>query len=156
MKFYVVAVGRLKPGPVLALIDDYASRFRKTGRSLGFTALEFIEIDERMAHDKASQAELILKAIPEGALIWACDERGDTMKSEGFAQDLKAQADQGIGSLAIIIGGADGLDEAVLTAASRKISFGKMVWPHMLLRVMLSEQLYRAASILAGLPYHRA
>ena len=156
MKLAIVAVGRLKSGPELALIKDYQDRFIKTGRQLGFTALEITEVDERKAADKDGQADLLLKAVPNGAVIWACDERGDQPKSEAFAKDLQNLADQGVGTLAIVIGGADGLGPAILQAAQRKIAFGSMVWPHMLVRVMLTEQLYRAASILSGLPYHRA
>jgi len=156
MKLAIVAVGRLKSGPELTLIDDYLDRFRKTGRQLGFTAIDVIEVDERKSNNKEDEAALILKAVPDGAVIWACDERGDQPKSEAFARELKTLADRGTGVLAIVIGGADGLGQPVLEAAQRRIAFGAMVWPHMLVRVMLSEQLYRAASILAGLPYHRA
>ena len=156
MKLAIVAVGRLKSGPELTLIKDYQNRFVKTGRQLGFTALDIIEVDDRKASDKESEAELILKSVPNGAVIWACDERGDQPKSEAFAKDLKKLAEDGAGTLAIVIGGADGLGAPLLNTAQRKIAFGSMVWPHMLVRVMLTEQLYRAASILAGLPYHRA
>jgi 23S rRNA (pseudouridine1915-N3)-methyltransferase len=83
------------------------------------------------------------------------DERGETESSRDFAQRLGAWRDRGVGDLALVIGGADGLDPELRRSAAFMLSFGPMVWPHMLVRVMLAEQLYRAASILAGTPYHR-
>ncbi|MEO0342609.1 MAG: 23S rRNA (pseudouridine(1915)-N(3))-methyltransferase RlmH [Pseudomonadota bacterium] len=156
MKLMILAVGRLRSGPEAAMVADYIARFKKTGRVLGFSDLTLVEIDERKALSKDAQAKLLLAAIPVGSVIWACDENGEQPKSEGFARNIQALADTGTGVLAIVIGGADGLGPAVLDRAQNKISFGRMVWPHMLVRVMLTEQLYRAASILAGLPYHRA
>ncbi|MEO1562216.1 MAG: 23S rRNA (pseudouridine(1915)-N(3))-methyltransferase RlmH [Pseudomonadota bacterium] len=156
MRVTIVAVGRLKSGPERDLISDYSERFRRTGRSLGFTDFRLVEIDERKATTKEAQAKALLEGIPNGSLVWACDERGDQLKSEQFARDLQKQAEAGILDLVFVIGGADGLGPAVLDGAHRKIAFGSMVWPHMLVRVLLTEQLYRAVSILAGLPYHRA
>ncbi|MEM9714977.1 MAG: 23S rRNA (pseudouridine(1915)-N(3))-methyltransferase RlmH [Pseudomonadota bacterium] len=156
MRVSIVAVGRLKSGPELTLINDYADRFRKTGRGLGFTALEIIEVDERKATTKQAQGSALLSAHSASGMIWACDERGKQLSSMEFAKALQALADQGISDLTFMIGGADGLSSAVLDRADRKLSFGPMVWPHILVRVMMTEQLYRAASILAGLPYHRA
>ena len=102
----------------------------------------------------AAEAALIRKALP-GAVFWVMDERGEVMTSPVFADRLGAQRDRGAGDLALVIGGADGIDPELRAEAGMAISFGKMVWPHMLARVMLTEQLYRAASILAGSPYHR-
>jgi 23S rRNA (pseudouridine1915-N3)-methyltransferase len=84
------------------------------------------------------------------------DERGQTLTSPDFAEAIARHRDDGRGDLAIAIGGADGLDPAFRAQADRAISFGSMVWPHMLARVMLAEQLYRATAILLGTPYHRA
>jgi 23S rRNA (pseudouridine1915-N3)-methyltransferase len=98
---------------------------------------------------------LLDRAIPTGALICTLDERGAIMSSPDFADRLAGWRDAGRGDLALVIGGADGLDPALRARADASLSFGKMVWPHMLVRVMLAEQLYRAASILAGSPYHR-
>ena len=156
MKVTLLAVGRLKSGPEFELVTDYAERFRKTGKALGFTEFSILEIDERKATTKQSQGDALLSALPAGAQVWACDERGRQPGSMEFANALQALADQGVGDLAFVIGGADGLSSDLLAKADRKIAFGSMVWPHMLVRVMLTEQLYRAASILAGLPYHRA
>lgn len=101
-----------------------------------------------------AEADLIRARLPDTP-FWVMDERGEVMTSPTFADRLGAQRDRGIGDLALVIGGADGIDPGLRTEADMAISFGQMVWPHMLARVMLSEQLYRAASILAGSPYHR-
>lgn len=98
---------------------------------------------------------MITAALPASAGLLALDERGDDLDSPAFAALLRRMADDGQRDLAFAIGGADGLDAALRDAADRRLSFGRMVWPHMLARVMLAEQLYRAASILAGSPYHR-
>lgn len=102
-----------------------------------------------------AEAVLLRRAIPTGARICALDERGATWSSPEFADKLAAWRDGGTQDLALVIGGADGIDPALRGDAQDLMSFGSMVWPHMLVRVMLSEQLYRAASILAGAPYHR-
>jgi 23S rRNA (pseudouridine1915-N3)-methyltransferase len=98
---------------------------------------------------------LLQKSIPSGALICTMDERGKVMSSPDFAKMLGDWRDQGRQDVAFIIGGADGIDPSLRAQADASLSFGKMVWPHMLVRVMLAEQLYRAASILSGGPYHR-
>jgi len=104
----------------------------------------------------AAEAILLGRAIPDGALVCTMDERGKLMSSPDFAQQLGGWRDQGRQDVAFVIGGADGIDPSLRDRADASLSFGKMVWPHMLVRVMLAEQLYRAASILAGGPYHRA
>lgn len=147
-------MGRLKTGPEKALIDDYLRRFDKVGRGLGLSLGDVVEIEDRKGGGMAAEAELIRNRLP-GAAFWVMDERGEVMTSPQFADRLGTQRDRGLGDLAVVIGGADGIDPALRADAGLAISFGKMVWPHMLARVMLSEQLYRAASILAGSPYHR-
>jgi 23S rRNA (pseudouridine1915-N3)-methyltransferase len=112
-------------------------------------------VDDRKADGMSAEAELLRRAVPEGAVLVVLDERGRMETSPDFAQRLAAWRDQGRGDLALVIGGADGIDPGLRAQADFALSFGKMVWPHMLARVMLSEQLYRAASILAGAPYHR-
>ncbi len=148
-------VGRLKGGPEKALIDDYLRRFDKTGRGLGLTLGQVLEVDDRKGGGKSAEAGLLRRVLP-GAVYWVMDERGEVMTSPAFASRLSDQRDRGAGDLAIVIGGADGIDPELRAEADFALSFGKMVWPHMLARVMLSEQLYRAASILAGAPYHRS
>lgn len=156
MRITICAVGRLKAGPEKTLIDDYLTRFDRTGRALALGPAQIIEIDDRKGGGMSGEAELLRRAVPEGALICTMDERGRTLSSPGFAKRLAGWRDDGSRDLALLIGGADGLDPSLRTEADFSLSFGTMVWPHMLVRVMLSEQLYRASNILAGGPYHRA
>lgn len=151
----IIAVGRLRKGPELELIRDYLERAEKTGRGLGIGPCRVVEVEDRKGGGMAGEAEALRRAIPEGAVIVAMDERGKTLSSPRFAARLGDWRDQGRGDVALLIGGADGLDPALRAQADMALSFGPMVWPHMLARVMLAEQLYRATAILAGTPYHR-
>lgn len=155
MRVHICAVGRLRAGPERALIDDYLTRFDRTGRALGLGPANLIEVEDKKGGGMAAEAALLSKAVPDGALICVLDERGKLQSSPDFAQTLAGWRDQGRGDVAFVIGGADGIDPSLRKSADAALSFGKMVWPHMLARVMLTEQLYRAASILAGAPYHR-
>ncbi len=155
MRVHVCAVGRLKPGPELSLINDYMERFDRTGRAHGLGPHAMHEVDERKASTMAGEAELLQKTIPDGAVRVVLDERGKVISSIDFANMLARWRDDGRGDVAFVIGGADGLEPGFRAGADMALSFGKMVWPHMLARVMLSEQIYRAATILAGTPYHR-
>ncbi|THH36194.1 23S rRNA (pseudouridine(1915)-N(3))-methyltransferase RlmH [Aliishimia ponticola] len=155
MRLHVIAVGRQKAGPEADLVEDYLARFDKTGRALGLGPVALREVEDRKGGGMAAEAELLRKAIPDGARLAILDERGRIETSPDFANRLARWRDDGVRDLALIIGGADGIDPALRADADFALSFGKMVWPHMLVRVMLSEQLYRAASILAGSPYHR-
>ena len=155
MRLHIVAVGRLRKGPERELVDDYVARIGKTGRALGLGPAQVIEVDDRKGGGMAAQAVGLEKAVPSGALTCVMDERGRPMSSPDFASQLGQWRDTGRADVAFVIGGADGLDPAFRNRADFAISFGQMVWPHMLVRVMLAEQLYRAASILAGTPYHR-
>jgi len=154
MRIHICAVGRLRTGPQRTLIDDYLTRFDRLGRNLGFDRAEIIEIDSKTG-SSVVEAKLLSKACPQQALICTLDERGRTMTSPDFAALLANWRDDGQNDVAFIIGGADGLDATLRAQADFSLSFGAMVWPHMLVRVMLAEQLYRAAGILAGTPYHR-
>jgi 23S rRNA (pseudouridine1915-N3)-methyltransferase len=156
MRIHIVAVGRLRAGPERDLIDDYLTRFDRTGRALALGPAQVIEVEDKKGGGMNAEASLLSKAIPSGALVCVMDERGKVMTSPAFAQQIGGWRDQGRQDVAFVIGGADGLDAALRGQADAALSFGKMVWPHMLVRVMLAEQLYRAASILAGSPYHRA
>ncbi|MEM6914141.1 MAG: 23S rRNA (pseudouridine(1915)-N(3))-methyltransferase RlmH [Pseudomonadota bacterium] len=155
MRVHVCAVGRLKAGPERSLVDDYLKRFDRTGRALGLGPSTMHEVDERKSSAVAGEAGLLQKVIPDGAMRVLLDERGKTLSSIEFSDLLARWRDDGRGDVAFVIGGADGLDPDFRATADVAMSFGKMVWPHMLARVMLSEQLYRAATILAGTPYHR-
>ncbi|MGR3452788.1 23S rRNA (pseudouridine(1915)-N(3))-methyltransferase RlmH [Pseudooceanicola sp.] len=155
MRVHICAVGRLRAGPERALINDYLSRFDRTGRALGLGPVELREVEDRKGGGMAAEAALLERAIPDRAVVVALDERGTAMSSPDFAQALARQRDDGAQDLALLIGGADGLAKELRARATLRLSFGRMVWPHMLARVMLAEQLYRAATILAGSPYHR-
>ena len=155
MRVHVCAVGRLRAGPEQVLIDDYLGRFDKTGRALGLGPVCVHEVEDKKGGGMAAEADLLTRAIPAGALIVVLDERGQVMTSPRFADQLGDWRDQGRGDVAFVIGGADGIAPDLRKRADFALSFGAMVWPHMLVRVMLAEQLYRAATILSGGPYHR-
>ena len=155
MRLRILAIGRLRKGPEKDLIEDYISRFNRSGRPLGLGPVELTELEDKKGGGKGAEAALLLKAIGQSAMVIALDERGTLQSSPDFAVHLARIRDAAPSELVFVIGGADGLDPAVLQRAQSRLSCGKMVWPHMLVRVMLTEQLYRAASILAGGPYHR-
>ncbi len=155
MRVHICVVGRLRAGPEKDLIDDYLKRFDRTGRALGLGPAQILEVEDKKNGGMAAEAALLRRAIPDGSLICALDERGLIESSPDFANRLGGWRDQGRGDVAFVIGGADGIAKDLRQDADHAISFGKMVWPHMLVRVMLTEQLYRAASILSGGPYHR-
>lgn len=155
MRIAIVAVGRLRKGPEAALVGDYLDRFARTGRSLGLPPVTLTEIEDRRGGGMAAEAALLARAIPPGAVLVVLDERGEQPTSDDVARRL-AQWRDGARDVCLVIGGADGLDPALRARADWQVSLGRMVWPHLLVRVMLAEQLYRAATILAGSPYHRA
>lgn len=156
MRAHVCAVGRLKSGPESALIDDYRTRFDRTGRAHGLGPLSFHEVEDKKGGGMSAEATLLERACPKGAFLVSLDERGKIISSPQFSDALGKWRDQGQQDVAFIIGGADGIDPALRAKCDYSISLGKMVWPHMLVRVLLCEQLYRAASIQARSPYHRA
>jgi len=156
LRVHICALGRLRPGPELSLINDYQTRFDRTGRALSLGPLTITELDDRKGGGPPAEAALLTRACPQGAVTVAMDERGKTLSSTQLARALENWRDDGCQDLAFMIGGADGLTPELARGADMRLSFGPMVWPHMLARVMLTEQLYRAASILAGAPYHRA
>lgn len=156
MRLHLCAVGRLRAGPERALVDDYAVRLNRTGRALGLGPLVEHEVEDRRGGGMVAEAELLARAVPDGAALAVLDERGRVLSSPEFAAQLAQWRDAGRQDLAFVIGGADGIDPALRARADFALSFGAMVWPHFLVRVMLAEQLYRAATILAGGPYHRA
>ncbi len=156
MRVHLCVVGRLRTGPEHALIQDYLQRFDRGGRALSLGPVTVHEVEDRKSGGMAAEAALLRKSVPSGATLCALDERGPMLTSPEFAERLAAWRDDGVGDFAFLIGGADGLAPDLREQAHASLSLGKMVWPHMLARVMLAEQLYRAASILAGSPYHRA
>ena len=155
MRVHVCAVGRLRAGPERDLVDDYLQRFDRTGRALSLGPLVEHEVEDKRGGGMAAEAELLSRAVPSGAVMVTLDERGRVLSSPEFAERIARWRDGGRQDLAFVIGGADGIQPGLRARADFSISFGRMVWPHMLVRVMLAEQLYRAAAILAGTPYHR-
>ena len=153
---HLCAVGRLRSGPERDLIADYTQRFDRTGRALSLGPLTEHEVEDKKNAGMAAEAELLARAVPTGAVLVTLDERGKLLTSPEFATQLARWRDAGRQDVAFVIGGADGIDPSLRARADFSISFGQMVWPHMLVRVMLAEQLYRAANILSGGPYHRA
>ena len=159
MRLVVIAVGRLKQGPERELTERYRERFDDIGRKLGFRGLEIHEIAESRARDAATrmaeEAAAISALTPEKYVLVALDERGKSIDSAGFAQHLGRFRDEAR-DVIFAIGGADGLSPELRRKAKLTIAFGAATWPHQMVRVMLLEQIYRAATILAGHPYHRA
>ena len=149
MKLLVVAVGRARAGPERALWEEFSGRLT--------SPIRLVEVESKRAGPglKDREAELLLGAIPDDATLIALDERGKAFASEDLAKKFAAWRDGGTSTLAFVIGGADGLADSVRKRAGLLMSFGPMTWPHMLVRGLLAEQLYRAERILAGHPYHR-
>lgn len=160
MRLTLAAVGRLKAGPERELVARYAERIASTGKAVGLSGLTLKETDEsraRRPEDRKSEEARALRAlIPDGARTVALDERGKSLSSEKFAAEICALRDAGQRDLCFVIGGADGLDENLRNEAALVFSFGAATLPHQIVRALVAEQIYRAISILAGHPYHRA
>jgi 23S rRNA (pseudouridine1915-N3)-methyltransferase len=153
MKITLLAVGRLGGAPEAALARGYAQRATASGRALSLGPVEIVELESRKP-GKTAEGALLLDQL-DGAHVIACDEHGQAHASRAFAARLGRLRDDGVRRLALVIGGADGLDAAVLARADETLAFGPQTWPHALVRAMLAEQVYRAITILQGGPYHR-
>jgi 23S rRNA (pseudouridine1915-N3)-methyltransferase len=151
IRIVILAVGKQRRGPLVDLQTEYIKRL--------VPPPAIIELDEKRKLPppqlKAREAELILAAVPSGARLVALDEKGAAWSSRELAERLARWRDQGVATMAFAIGGADGLGQAVIERADAVLSLGAMTWPHLLVRSLLLEQLYRAQQILAGHPYHR-
>jgi 23S rRNA (pseudouridine1915-N3)-methyltransferase len=159
MKIAVIAVGRMKSGPEQDLAARYLDRAQAMGKPLGFGAVTIRELNESRAGSAATrkrdEADRISAALPDGALVICLDETGKDWTSETFAETLGRARDDNVPAMAFVIGGADGLDHD-FRDAHRTMRFGRMTLPHQIARIVLLEQIYRATTILAGHPYHRA
>ena len=154
---HVCAVGRIRADqPERAIFEDYHMRFNRTGKPLALGPMFETEVEDKKGAGMEAEADLLARVVPAGAMLVTLDERGKVLSSPEFAAELAKWRDGGRQDVAFVIGGADGIAPSLRSKAEFSISFGRMVWPHMLVRVMLAEQLYRAATILAGGPYHRA
>lgn len=143
----ILAGGRAKSAPETELALTYLTKARDTGRALGFASFALSEADER-------KPEKIIEACA-APLVVALDERGKSLSSEAFAKQLAAWRDAGDAHALFVIGGPDGLPAEAKRRARLTLAFGTQTWPHLLVRTMLAEQLFRAMTILAGHPYHR-
>jgi len=159
MRILVAAVGRLKQGPESELAARYRKRAEAAGRSLGLRHVEVVEIRESRAHDierrRLEESIAIATVIPERAIVVILDERGQNLDSSTLSALLRKWRAEDRSDVCFVIGGADGLAPSLAERAALKLGFGAATWPHQLVRIMLLEQLYRAATILAGHPYHR-
>jgi 23S rRNA (pseudouridine1915-N3)-methyltransferase len=148
----ILAVGRLRDPMIDGLVQQYRQRCPMV--------TPIVEVESRKRPDDPSrrddEARLLLARLPSGAKVIALDEHGRQFTSVEFAEQMGSWRDQGIREVAFLIGGADGHGSAVIERADLSMALGKMTWPHLLVRAMLAEQLYRASTILAGHPYHRA
>jgi 23S rRNA (pseudouridine1915-N3)-methyltransferase len=160
MRLVIAAVGKLKDAEERGICERYAKRLSVSGKPFGFGPLEVIELNESRADNatarKADEAQRLLKAASAATLKIALDQKGRHYPSEIFAKLLGKQADSGVKTCVFLIGGPDGHGDEILSAADFKLSLGAFTLPHGLARVVLIEQLYRSATILAGHPYHRA
>ena len=146
----LLAVGRIGRGPEAELFARYAARLRPP-----LAVTELPDGRGRPAEIKRREAAALLAAVPDGAFVVALDQDGTAPTSEAFSRLLDRWLESGK-AVCFVVGGAEGLAAEVLARADAKLSLGTLTWPHMLARVMLAEQLYRARAISAGYPYHRA
>jgi 23S rRNA (pseudouridine1915-N3)-methyltransferase len=160
MRLLIAAIGKLKQGPERDLFAHYLGRAEAAGRKLHLSPLATIEVAESKAATakarKEAEAEMLLAKIPSSHRLIGLDPKGVTLTSEAFAGLLARLRDEGAEGVAFVIGGADGLSQEALAKAGKILSLGPMTLPHGLARIVLAEQIYRAVTILAGHPYHRA
>lgn len=160
MRFTISCIGRMKAGAERDLLDKYVDRGRKIGRGLGVSDVTLTEFTESKAQRdierKQEEASVLLDNLPPGAKLIVLDERGKSLSSVAFSQKLEVWKDESVPEIVFAIGGADGHGEALVGRADLKIAFGAMTWPHQLVRILVAEQIYRALTIQAGHPYHRA
>lgn len=155
MKILIAAIGRLRGGHEAALTADYLQRAAAAGRQLGFKSVDLVEVEARPAGDARAEAGALFRATPDGARKILLDERGAEWTSRQLSEKLARWRDDGLACATFWVGGADGVSQSVKDQADEKLAFGRQTWPHRLVRVMISEQIYRAVTILSGNPYHR-
>lgn len=159
MRLNILCVGFARGTPEGVLVEDFVHRARNMGRNLGFTDVEVTEVAVSKAREvkrrMAEEAEKLAARVPSDAHLVLLDAKGKGMTSEDFAEMLGTLRDLGTKDLCFVIGGPDGLAPLPGKHSGRSLAFGQQIWPHLLVRAMLSEQVYRAMTILAGHPYHR-
>ena len=151
----IAAVGRLRGGPEADMAADYVARAAAAGRALGFQAVDLVEVEGKPAGDQRAEAAGLFRATPDDARKILLDERGTEWTSRQLAEKLARWRDDGQAHACFWIGGADGAAQSAKDQADEKLAFGRQTWPHRLVRVMISEQIYRALTILGHTPYHR-
>jgi 23S rRNA (pseudouridine1915-N3)-methyltransferase len=160
VRLLLAAVGRLKPGAERDLCARYMARATAAGRQVGLTEIAMREAPEsrapRASDRCVAEGASIRSWLSPGVRLVVLDERGRNLSSVGFADDIRQARDRGTTAYALAVGGPDGLDPSLRDEADLTLAFGAMTWPHQLVRVMIAEQIYRATTILAGHPYHRA
>ncbi|MDO8950870.1 MAG: 23S rRNA (pseudouridine(1915)-N(3))-methyltransferase RlmH [Actinomycetota bacterium] len=154
MKILIVAVGRLKERHWRDAAEEYLKRLRP------YATVEMIEVPDRDASaDEAkalrTEAEGVLRALPEAAHVVVLEPGGTQRSSEQFAAWMELAGIEGRSTVAFVVGGAAGFDASVLARANERLSLGPMTFPHQLARVLMLEQLYRGFRIMRGEPYHR-
>ncbi|MEC7233604.1 MAG: 23S rRNA (pseudouridine(1915)-N(3))-methyltransferase RlmH [Pseudomonadota bacterium] len=160
MQLGIIAVGQMHGAWEMPLVEDFRRRIEVSGRQLGISDLTILELREKRGltggEKKRSENALIADALARrnGPLI-VLDETGKSLTSRAFADRLQGWIESGDSDVTFVIGGADGLDDTIRARADMVLSFGPMTWPHMLARVLLCEQIWRAVSILTRHPYHR-
>jgi 23S rRNA (pseudouridine1915-N3)-methyltransferase len=159
MRIAILAAGVARGTPQNALVEEYLTRARSIGRQQGITSIVVDEVAVSKLREArarmAEEGEKLAGRIPAGAHVIALDSRGKGMTSEAFSEMLAAMRDAGARDLVFLIGGPDGLDVGPNVKPGRSLAFGLQTWPHLLVRVMLAEQIYRAVTILGNHPYHR-
>ena len=159
MRITLVCVGRAKAAAEQALCDTFLKRARDAGRKLGFSQIELVIVET--SHAPSAQARMVQEAerlnrrIPSSAHRIVLDERANSLGSAAFAGHLAALRDSGVRDLIFIVGGPDGLAPNFREDVKEHLSLGPQTWPHLLVRAMLAEQIFRGLSILSGHPYHR-
>ena len=159
MRFLIAAVGRLKQGPERELAERYRKRAEQAGGRLGLREVEVVEVRESRADDAGrrmlEESIALATIVPDKAAVVVLDPTGENLDSAAFAARLKLWGEESRPATVFIIGGADGLAASLKERADICVAFGKATWPHQLVRILLLEQIYRAATILSGHPYHR-
>ena len=159
MKIEIVCVGKVKEAFYRQAVEEYAKRLSK------YCKFEIIEVADEKTPDKASEVQenlikekegdRILDKIKEDAYVFTLEIKGKRFTSEGFANCIQNVTLRGKSHLVFVIGGSLGLHDKVLKRSDQSISFSDMTFPHQLMRVILSEQIYRAYRIINGEPYHK-
>ena len=154
MRITLLCVGKLKSGPERDLVDDYLGRAQRLAPGLGLRGILEVEVTDGGGRDR--EATNLLGKLPKGGMAVRLDEHGPAWSSTELSNRIAVWRDQGVSDLTFLIGGAEGYGASVIDAVPQTLAFGPQTWPHRLVRVMLAEQVYRAATLLAGTPYHKA